>query len=107
MTIRVPLTEKIIEGSRCDRPLIVLEVLTRFGDWVAVPFLVDTGSDHSCVPTAKAQKEGIPFDRSHPGISAGLVGRTRRYRGALQRNTAPELWRGGRQQPDSFLAKTA
>jgi hypothetical protein len=26
---------------------------------------------------------------------------------ALQRNTAPELWRGGRQQPDSFLAKTA
>ena len=82
--IRIPLTQKEIDGLPCDRPMIVLKVLTRFGDWVELRFLLDTGSDLPCIQVSDAQKEGIPFDRTRSGTSAGLLGRATRYRGTIR-----------------------
>ncbi len=84
MTIRVPLSPKEIGGARCDSPVVTVRILTRYGDYVALPFLLDTGADCTSIPIALAQREGIAFDRSQPGTAAGLVGRTRRYRATIR-----------------------
>jgi hypothetical protein len=43
--IHLPLVERHLGSISCPRPQVTLWVRTRFGDFVKIPFLVDTGAD--------------------------------------------------------------
>ncbi len=83
MSIRVPLSTRTSGGALCDRALVMLRVLTQFGDYAPLSFALDTGAEFSSIPINKALENHIRFDRSRPGMVGGLLGRTQRYRGSM------------------------
>jgi hypothetical protein len=79
---------------RCDRPEATLWVRSRYGDFVEIRFVVDTGADLTTIPIFRAERQGIGFRRHQPGVAAGLVGRAQRYRDeiALLIGGEPFVW---------------
>jgi hypothetical protein len=84
MTIRIRLEPNRVDGIDCDRPVVTLRVLTRFGDYIDVPFLVDSGADLPSMSIRQARELGIPFERLNAGSVGGLVGRVSRFRGVIR-----------------------
>ena len=61
MKWRLPLADRSIGGIDCDRPEVTVWVRSRYGDYAAIQFIVDTASDFTAIPISQAQKEGIAF----------------------------------------------
>lgn len=55
------------------RPVIRGEVLSGVGDWISVPFLLDTGADRTVLSAAILLELALPLDNSQEHIS-GLGG---------------------------------
>jgi hypothetical protein len=85
MKRRVQLDESRGPGIGGLRPLVTVNVRSRYGDFAAIPFCIDTGADLAALPTSLAQQEGIAFSRSadRHGRVGGLVGSVDRFRGVI------------------------
>jgi predicted aspartyl protease len=79
MKIDVPYTRRRIGGRERGSPEVTLRVRTRYGDYVACRFIVDTGADFTAIPVSLAEREGIPFSRSQHGVAGSLVGQVTKY----------------------------
>jgi hypothetical protein len=67
MRIAVPLEERTDGEPHYPAAVVTLRVRSRFGDYVSLPFKIDTGADRSAIPIVQAQRAGIHFSRSFPG----------------------------------------
>jgi hypothetical protein len=73
MKWRLRLVRRTLGGIDCDRPEVTVWVRSRYGDYDAIQFIVDTASDFTAIPISQAQKEGIAFPQSptHAGRQNG------------------------------------
>src|SRR5262249_45411500 len=82
------LVPKYIRRERCDRPEVELVLRTHHPiigpREIILPFLVDTGSDVTTVPTDLATRNHIPFARNEPGSYETAAGVIRGYWGHLE-----------------------
>jgi hypothetical protein len=64
----VPLRREFIQdaGRYAYRIIFSVEIQDQFGNFVPLPFRLDTGSDFTTLPIKFAHQFGIPFDKSHP-----------------------------------------
>jgi hypothetical protein len=63
-----------------------LLIQSRFGDFVSIPFTIDSGADFTSIPIPFAQRVGIAFPRTEAsrGSSGGLLGLAEHYKGSLR-----------------------
>ena len=92
MKWRLPLVRRTLGGIDCPRPEVTLWVRSRYGDYAAIQFIVDTASDFTAIPIPQAQREGIAFPQSpaQRGTAGGLLGAVEKYLGALHVRIAGE-----------------
>jgi hypothetical protein len=83
MRIEIPLRERVVSRVPCLRAEVMLRARTRFGDFVPVPFVVDTGADLTVIPVSLAERDGIPFPRTPAGVARGLLGQLPRFLGTF------------------------
>src|SRR6516164_5789197 len=85
MKWRLPLVRRTLGGIDCPRPEVTLWVRSRYGDYAASQFIVDTASDFTAIPIPQAQREGIAFPQSpaQRGTAGGLLGAVEKFLGAI------------------------
>jgi hypothetical protein len=85
MKWKIRLLDRRVGGYECPLPVVTLWVRTRYLDFVALSFRIDTGADLTGIPVGIAQREGIAFPQTEAsrGRASGLVGATERYRGLI------------------------
>lgn len=64
MKFKIPLVPLVKFGIPCPRPEVLLEVRTRDGDFLALRFVVDTGTDITTIPLPRAETYALAFERS-------------------------------------------
>jgi hypothetical protein len=86
MKRRVHLDESRGPGIGDLRPLVRINVRSRYGDCAPIPFCIDTGADLSALPVFLAEQRGIAIPKSEHsrGRVSGLVGSVDRYRGVIR-----------------------
>src|SRR5262245_15586412 len=96
MKRKILLTERFVGAVPAPLPRVRILVRTRYGDFVPVRVVLDTGSDCCGLPLGFATAEGIPVPRTPQahGTAGGLVGSAQRYRGPLAVQIAGEwfIW---------------
>jgi hypothetical protein len=65
MKRHIRLDESRGPGIGGQRPLVTLNVRSRFGNFAPVLFCVDTGADLPAIPISLAQEEGIAIPRAN------------------------------------------
>jgi hypothetical protein len=70
-------------GDVLLRPVLELSLKTQRGTWVRVPFLVDSGTEMTCMPASEARKLDLPmprqpvrggtFGQANQGFRSGLI----------------------------------
>jgi hypothetical protein len=85
MKLRVPLVPMRKYGISCPRPEVLLEVLTRTGDFLALRFIVDTATDLTTLAVPRAEEYDIPFEPAaqQQVRVTGSVGSGTAYLGSL------------------------
>ena len=78
--VRIPVYEKFLHQSNCSVPQIrlSLDVRTRYGQFIRVPFRFDTGSDFTTISIADAERLGIPYSKTTPVFPTAVTGKTQR-----------------------------
>ena len=77
---RVPLYEKFLPQYNCSvfQIRLALDVRTRTGAFVRLPFRFDIGTDFTTIPIAEAERLGIPFTKTRPVFPTAITGKTQR-----------------------------
>jgi hypothetical protein len=61
-------------GCRCDRPKLVLEICTKYGNICCGDFIFDTGADMMMIPCHLAHRHGIEYTKNYPGTTTSPGG---------------------------------
>ena len=77
---RIPVYKKFLPKQDCSvyQIRLTLELRTRTGAFVGMPFRFDTGSDFTTISMADADRLGIPYSKTRPMFPTGVAGKTLR-----------------------------
>ncbi len=77
---RIPLYERFLHQHNWSvyQIRLSLDVRTRTGAFVRMPFRFDTGTDFTTLSIAEAERLGIPFSKTRPVFPTAVTGKTQR-----------------------------